>query len=99
MTLRDELLAAVPLRDHNGKPYYVDLADIPQPWRDQFLAALRGSQIPVIEGVERAAYAWDWQQWVNRLTLDDLLAIQGSEPLAIDREWDAMPAVGREKPL
>ena len=33
------------------------------------------------------------------LTLDDLLAIQGKEPLAIDREWDAMPAVGREKPL
>ena len=31
------------------------------------------------------------------LTLDDLLAMQGNEPLAIDREWDVMPAAGREQ--
>ncbi len=31
------------------------------------------------------------------LKLDDLLAIQGNEPLAIDREWDAMPPAGREQ--
>lgn len=31
------------------------------------------------------------------LRLDDLLAMQGSEPLAMDREWDAMPAAGREQ--
>lgn len=30
-------------------------------------------------------------------TLDYLLAMQGNEPLAIDREWDVMPAAGREQ--
>ena len=30
-------------------------------------------------------------------TLDDLLVMQGNEPLAIDREWDVMPAAGREQ--
>jgi len=29
--------------------------------------------------------------------LDDLLIMQGNEPLAIDREWDVMPAAGREQ--
>ncbi len=29
----------------------------------------------------------------------DLLAMQGSEPLAIDREWDAMPSAGHEAAL
>lgn len=62
---RHELLDAVPLRDNNGRPYYVNLDDIPQPWRDQFWAALDGAQIPVIDGVERAAYIQDWQQWVR----------------------------------
>lgn len=35
---------------------------------------------------------------VTRLkySLDDLLAMQGNEPLTIDREWDAMPATGKE---
>lgn len=61
---RDELQAAVPVHDHDGRPCYVDLADIPQPWRDQFRAALYGSQMPVIEGVGSAAYLWDWEQWV-----------------------------------
>jgi hypothetical protein len=61
---RDELIAAVPVYQHEGKPYYVSLADIPQPWRDQFWGALYGCQLPVFEGVERAAYAWDWEVWV-----------------------------------
>ena len=28
-----------------------------------------------------------------KYSLDDLLAMQGNEPLAINREWDAMPAL------
>lgn len=62
---RNELIAAVPVYEHEGKPYYVSLADIPQPWRDQFWGALYGCQLPVFEGVERAAYAWDWEVWVR----------------------------------
>ena len=61
---RQELLASVPIRSVEGQRYYVDLADIPQPWREHFWAALYGAQLPVIEGVERAAYAWDWEGWV-----------------------------------
>ena len=64
---REELIAAVPVHERDGRPLYVILDDIPQPWRDQFWAALRGSQCPKVEGVERAAYAWDWQSWVRDL--------------------------------
>lgn len=61
---RQEVLASVPIRNAEGGRYYVDLADIPQPWRDEFWAALHGSGLPIVEGVERAAYAWDWEGWV-----------------------------------
>ena len=62
---RDELIAAVHVYEHEGRPFYVSLAEIPQPWRDQFWTALYGSQCPKIDGVERAAYAWDWQCWAH----------------------------------
>lgn len=42
---RDELLAAVPVHRQGGGAFVV-LAEIPQPWRDQFAAALRGSAAP-----------------------------------------------------
>jgi antitoxin component of MazEF toxin-antitoxin module len=32
-------------------------------------------------------------------SLADLLAMQGNEPLAMDREWDIMAPVGREADL
>ena len=47
---RQELLASVPIRNAEGGRYYVDLADIPQPWRDEFWAALHGSGRPIVEG-------------------------------------------------
>ncbi len=34
-----------------------------------------------------------------KYSLADLLAMQGNEPLAIDREWDTMPPVGHEADL
>ena len=46
---RDELIAAVPVYEHEGRPFYVSLAEIPQPWRDQFWTALYGSQCPKID--------------------------------------------------
>jgi inhibitor of KinA sporulation pathway (predicted exonuclease) len=60
----DELIAAVPVHEQDGRPFYVDLSEIPQPWREQFWNGLYCATAPVIEGVERAAYAWDWESWV-----------------------------------
>jgi len=35
----------------------------------------------------------------RKYTLPDLLAMQGNEPLFIDKEWDAMHISGQEVPL
>ena len=32
----------------------------------------------------------------RKYSLSDLLAMQGDEPLLIDREWDSMPPMGSE---
>ena len=58
-----ELLASVPIH-RPGSGAYVVLAEIAQPWRDQFAAALRGSAAPLIDGAGPCAWAHDWQQWV-----------------------------------
>lgn len=60
-----ELIATVPVHEHEGRPFYVGLAESLQPWRDQFWPALYGSQSPKIEGIERVAYAWEQQSWGN----------------------------------
>jgi len=36
---------------------------------------------------------------VRKSGLQELLAMQGDEPLVIDKTWDNMPAVGQEVPL
>ena len=35
----------------------------------------------------------------KRYSLQELLAMQGAEPLVMDQAWDAMAAVGKELPL
>lgn len=35
----------------------------------------------------------------RKYTLQELLAMQGDEPLLIDKAWDNMPAVGQELPV
>lgn len=57
--------ASVPLHLRNGRPFYVDLAEIPEPWRERFKEDLRGSQCPIVPGVAEAAYAWDWVAWAG----------------------------------
>lgn len=61
---RNELIAAVPVHHRDGHPFCVDLSEIPQPWRDQFWTALYGCQMPVVDGIAKAAYAADWAHWV-----------------------------------
>jgi len=35
----------------------------------------------------------------RKYSLKELLAMQGDEPLVIDKAWDDMPALGQEAPL
>ena len=35
----------------------------------------------------------------RKYSLQELLAMQGDEPLVIDKAWDSMPAVGQEVPV
>ena len=79
---RQEMLASEPIRTAEGGRYYVDLADIPQPWRDEFWAALHGCGRPIVEGVERAAYAWDWEGWVCGQAFSDPAVMRALHRLA-----------------
>jgi len=62
---RDELIASVPIHEHNGYPYFVRLSEVPEPWRGQFEQALFGSGCPLFEGESQLAYKWDWDSWVH----------------------------------
>lgn len=62
---RDEFIACVPVHECNGRPFFIRVADIPDPWRVQFLKVLVGSQCPAFEGEGDLAYVWDWEHWVN----------------------------------
>lgn len=64
MTLQ-ELIAAVPIREFRGRPFYVRISDIPPPWDAQFSRALYGAGCPGFEGEGRCAYSHDWENWVN----------------------------------
>ena len=79
---RQEMLASEPIRTAEGGRYYVDLADIPQPWREGFWVALHGSGRPIVEGVERAAYAWDWEGWVCGQAFSDPAVMRALHRLA-----------------
>lgn len=60
----DELLAAVPVREFRGRPFFVRIQDVPEPWRQQFERALMGSACPVIDGEATCAHVTDWKSWV-----------------------------------
>ena len=76
----DELIAVVPVHDREGRPYFVALEEIPEPWRKQFLGALYGSGCPVVEGFECCAFAWDWQTWVHGKWLGTSSGPEGLQP-------------------
>lgn len=54
--------SAVLVRETRGMRF-VAIDDIPEPYRQQFEAALRGSGCPVVEGYGGCAYAQDWIDW------------------------------------
>ncbi len=56
-------LGTVPVIERDGRAFAVRLAD-PEPHRTAFAAALRGSQVPVLEDESDLAYAWDFADWV-----------------------------------
>lgn len=68
---RDELAAAVPIRERNGRPFFVLIADIPEPWRTQFLEAQRGAGCPSFPEFGPCAFQWDWTEWLVRGRLGD----------------------------
>lgn len=54
---RKELLGLVAIHSREGRPHRVALRDIPEPWRTQFAAALRGNACPVDDALGPCAYA------------------------------------------
>lgn len=62
---RDELIAAVPVHWHGGRPYFVRLAEIPSPWREQTSQTLVGCACPSLPGEGQLYYAWDFHEWVH----------------------------------
>lgn len=62
---QDELIAVVAVHEHGGRPYFIRIGDIPEPWQSQFRRATYGAQQPVIDDEGSLAYAWDWLQWVG----------------------------------
>lgn len=62
---RDELIAAVPIREFRGRPFYVRIRDIPAPWDAQFSRALYGANCPGFADEGPCAHSHDWESWVN----------------------------------
>lgn len=62
---RDELIAAVPIRESRGR-LYVRIDDVPAPWREQFAAAMEGSAFIAVQGETCITpFAHDWDAWVR----------------------------------
>jgi hypothetical protein len=69
---REELLNAVPVRkvpENGSDREFIRIADIPEPWREQFLKSMTGSRAPVVmseSDPHDLAYPWDWREFVRR---------------------------------
>ncbi|GAC1569448.1 MAG: hypothetical protein NVS3B3_23840 [Aquirhabdus sp.] len=61
---RDELIRSVPVHEYKGRPFFIRVADIPDPWRTQFWKDITPCQCPAFEGEGDLAYVWDWERWV-----------------------------------
>ncbi len=65
ITTKQQLLDAVPVYNIDGRPAYIRIADIPEPWRTQAQTEIRGCACPVVEGQGPLYYVNDFRAWVN----------------------------------
>lgn len=66
---RDDLIKAVPLYEYQGRKY-VCVEDVPEPWRQQFAAALTGSACALVPEKGVCAFPHDWDAWVRNQWYD-----------------------------
>jgi hypothetical protein len=62
---RQQLIDAVPVYDIDGRPTYIRISDIPQPWRAQAENEISFCACPVVEGQGPLRYAHDFRAWVQ----------------------------------
>lgn len=79
MTIQ-ELIAAVPIREFRGRPFYIRIRDIPAPWDAQFSRALYGANCPGFPDEGPCAHSRDWESWVNGHWWGGVNAPTGLEP-------------------
>ena len=69
---REELLNAVPVwkvSENGSDTDFIRIADIPQPWREQFEKSMTGSTAPIVLSEPDPydlAYPWDWWEFLRR---------------------------------
>ena len=62
---RSYLQRAVPVINHQGRPYCVRLDAVPTPWRGALQECIRRESIPLFnDGAGDCIYAWDWRDWL-----------------------------------
>ena len=62
----DELIAAVPVHDYKGRPFFLRLAEIPEPYLTQLFQSLVGCACPALPGEGGPLYhASDWYAWAS----------------------------------
>lgn len=65
ITTRKQLLAAVPVHEIDGKPFFIRLSEVPEPWRNQMRREVILCAQPAFEGEAGLYYAWDFEDWVS----------------------------------
>lgn len=76
---RDDLLAALPIHDYKGRPFFIRLVEVPEPYRQQFFETVVGCACPTFPGEPGPLYyAWDWKNWVHGQWY-------GQGPIGLDR--------------
>ena len=60
-----QALSRVIVRQSGTGSSFIELSDIPQPWRTQFETALRGSGAPAPGPDGHRAWAQDWEAWLS----------------------------------
>ncbi|QBP13531.1 hypothetical protein DDF84_028445 [Cupriavidus metallidurans] len=64
---RRQLRHCVPVINSGGRPAYVPLSSVPQPWQDELRDIIRREQVPIfsLEGRGDCMFVWDWSSWLD----------------------------------